>query len=319
MPTCFHGAPSTAILALAALGTLATACADGDQLVLGRRRIPDGGSQASGGTSAAGFGNAGTGAANSLDASSPRPSSLRVQIEREAVAVEIVTVQCAGECVDVEAVARGGFPPYSYAWEDGSTEPVRRLCPRATTPFTVTATDSGLASVEFQQKPSTAKSTVTAEVLACSDAGPRPDGGASTPDGGPAGAQCARDPSASSSASPSCTTLNLAPCGDGMIMAELPVPLEVGESGCFIFEVREPLAAVWNLGSIQFSAGADACAGDDVIGSFDSPAVATDTGWSDHLCVAPRERITRVGLPRVSDVFDEPFELELRLCDACPQ
>jgi len=310
MPICIRGALTLMLIHT----SVAAGCSDGDPLVLGRKPSPDAGSQAHAGTSAGNFGNAGTSAPSGLDASSPRPSSLRVQIEREAVAVEIVTVQCAGECVDVEAVARGGFPPYAYAWEDGSTDPTRRLCPRATTPFTVAATDSGLDSPEFQLKPSTAKSTVTAEVLACADAGARPDGGSLAPDAGEPGSQCTNPPSASAS----CIPLPLEPCGESQLVAVLPAPIEAAGSACFVLMVAGPPGSLpMDWASIDLSTGPDACASDDMIGVFSTPLVV-DSRWTDNLCVGIGQRITRVGMTRLTTFLGESFEQYLHVCDVCP-
>ena len=115
--------------------------------------------------------------------------ALAADIEnREGVALDVVTVACAGECFEVVAVARGGYPPYSYPWEDGSTSAVRRLCPDASQAFEVKATDRGYESEEFKRASETVTAAVTAEVLACPDAGvpdaatPQPDAGA---DAGP--------------------------------------------------------------------------------------------------------------------------------------
>jgi hypothetical protein len=93
---------------------------------------------------------------------------------QDHVAVELVTVTCAGDCVDVVAVARGGFPPYTFLWEDGSTSAARTLCPDATTAFSVSATDAGITSGEFTRDPETVQASVTAEVFECPGDGGAP-------------------------------------------------------------------------------------------------------------------------------------------------
>jgi len=105
-----------------------------------------------------------------------RSSTYDVDITSGGVSVQIVTMKCAGECADVEAVATGGHEPYTYLWEDGSTAATRHLCPGASTSFSVTATDTGDSSQEFERKPQVATATVTAQVLGCtsSDAGVPP-------------------------------------------------------------------------------------------------------------------------------------------------
>jgi hypothetical protein len=84
--------------------------------------------------------------------------------------VKIVTLSCAGKCATVQAVATGGNPPYAYAWDDGSTNPVRQLCPTADTSYAVQATDTG-ESGEIYRASQTARASVAAEVLACPDGG----------------------------------------------------------------------------------------------------------------------------------------------------
>jgi hypothetical protein len=86
------------------------------------------------------------------------------------LAVKLVTLSCSGDCATVQAVGTGGSPPYSYEWEDGSTSAVRQLCPKAATAYAVNVTDTGEAG-EIPGPPQTAKASVTADVLACPDAG----------------------------------------------------------------------------------------------------------------------------------------------------
>src|ERR1700722_9869894 len=70
---------------------------------------------------------------------------LDAYIAQGKVAVKLVTLRCSGDCATVQAVGTGGSPPYSYQWEDGSTNPVRQLCPKATTAYAVNVTDAGEA------------------------------------------------------------------------------------------------------------------------------------------------------------------------------
>jgi hypothetical protein len=65
------------------------------------------------------------------------------------------------------AVAKGGFAPYSFTWEDGSTNPERHVCPTTNTAYQITVTDTGYQSPEFSRRPQTAQASVTANVLAC--------------------------------------------------------------------------------------------------------------------------------------------------------
>jgi hypothetical protein len=95
------------------------------------------------------------------------------------VTVEFITLSCHAACADVLVVAKGGRAPYSYTWEDGSTNPGRHVCPTENTRYEVTVTDTGNASVEFAAAAQTVKALLTASVLKCSDAGIRipTDGG----------------------------------------------------------------------------------------------------------------------------------------------
>lgn len=117
--------------------------------------------------------------------------SLDAHIEHDGVEVEVLTLTCAGACADVKAVAKGGYPPYSFAWEDGSTAPIHHVCPDATRRYKVSVTDHGVQSGEIRQMPMTVTASVTADVLLCpeggippSDGGTRADAGASRTDGG---------------------------------------------------------------------------------------------------------------------------------------
>lgn len=109
-------------------------------------------------------------------------SALEVEIQHEALRVELITLSCHGECAEVEAVATGGHDPYTFAWNDGETSAVRRLCPSETTTFEVAATDTALETEELSYAPRTARAEVTAEVLRCAEDGGVPP---TDPDCGP--------------------------------------------------------------------------------------------------------------------------------------
>src|SRR5688572_20132739 len=57
-------------------------------------------------------------------------NAFTAHIEHHGAPVTIVAL-CTNDCAEVEAVASGGYRPYTFVWEDGSTNPVRRLCPTA--------------------------------------------------------------------------------------------------------------------------------------------------------------------------------------------
>jgi hypothetical protein len=91
-------------------------------------------------------------------------------VQENGVTVTFVTLTCAAGCADVEAVATGGNPPYSYAWTDGARGATRHLCPTSTTGYSVNVTDSG-SSGEFAKAAQTVKATLEANVVACPDGG----------------------------------------------------------------------------------------------------------------------------------------------------
>jgi hypothetical protein len=165
------------MLALVAL-TAITGCSSDDgrrQIIVGERP----GEAGAGGS--AGFGNpsggnAGTVAAAGGDGIASSALSVLVQDAQE-MTIEIVTLACAGDCADIEAVARGGNPPYTFEWEDGSADPKRRVCLEDSATLTVSASDTAIKTEEFSYEPRTVSEQVTAEVLDCTPTDPPPERG----------------------------------------------------------------------------------------------------------------------------------------------
>ncbi len=93
-------------------------------------------------------------------------SSFDAHIERNHIAVKIVTLSCAGDCASVEAVATGGQPPYTFRWDDGSTSPSRTVCPKADTSYHVGVSDTG-STGEFARTAETIVVPLTADVIGC--------------------------------------------------------------------------------------------------------------------------------------------------------
>jgi hypothetical protein len=114
---------------------------------------------------------AGSGATSSLiDAGrvASTDTDLTAEIDRpDGLRIELVTVECKDQCAQVVAVAHGGNPPYTFSWEDGSTVPMRSLCPTADHVFSVRATDTPIDQMEFRYAAHTASADVTARVLDC--------------------------------------------------------------------------------------------------------------------------------------------------------
>jgi hypothetical protein len=105
-------------------------------------------------------------------------AGLDAHIEENHVAVKIVTLACSGDCATVQAVATGGVPPYTFAWDDGSTSAQRQVCPTSSTSYQVKVRDTG-STGEVPRSPETVQVPLTADVLACpaADAGASGDGG----------------------------------------------------------------------------------------------------------------------------------------------
>jgi hypothetical protein len=97
----------------------------------------------------------------------PGPSGVfDASIEQNHVTVTFVTLTCAGDCADVEAVATGGHPPYAFAWDDGSTSASRRVCPTSTTSYGVRVSDTAVTG-ELARPAETVEVPLAANVLAC--------------------------------------------------------------------------------------------------------------------------------------------------------
>lgn len=113
-------------------------------------------------------------------------NALSVSVEDPTgMTVEIITLECSGDCAEVQAVAHGGNAPYTYAWDDGSTSATRRVCLAASDKVSVTATDTAIDSDEFSRQAQMATAEVTTTVLDCNDGGPT----------GPSGDLCIENPS----------------------------------------------------------------------------------------------------------------------------
>jgi hypothetical protein len=108
-------------------------------------------------------------------------SSLDAHIEDQGIVVTFITLSCADSCADIEAIATGGNPPYTYAWSDGTTGGTRRVCPSQTTTYQVTVTDSPRTG-ELAQPSHTGTASLDAAVFPCLEAGTPAASDASTGD-----------------------------------------------------------------------------------------------------------------------------------------
>lgn len=131
--------------------------------------VYDGGSAGASGN--AGTGNPSGGQSGTIDTVD---NALTVEVEDiDGMTIEIITLACAGDCADIEAVAHGGNDPYTFEWDDGSTHPKRRVCLERSAELTVSATDTAIETDELGYRAQTASTTVSATVLDCSM--PEPD------------------------------------------------------------------------------------------------------------------------------------------------
>jgi hypothetical protein len=108
----------------------------------------------------------------------PASGALDAAIQENHITVTFVTLSCSGACANVEAVASGGQPPYTFAWDDGPTQAARSICATSNTTYQVEVTDTG-TSGEFVRPVASVKVRLAADVLACPDGG-GPDAGAGT-------------------------------------------------------------------------------------------------------------------------------------------
>jgi len=105
-------------------------------------------------------------------------SPFGVAIQNAAgMVIDGLTVQCPGDCADIEAAAHGGGAPYSFKWEDGSASAKRHVCPVASGTYSVEVSDTVINAAEFGSAAQTATAELTTRVLSCTDAG-APDSGA---------------------------------------------------------------------------------------------------------------------------------------------
>jgi hypothetical protein len=117
------------------------------------------------------------GGAQAFDGGTADPAALDARIEENQMAVKLITLSCADACATVQAVASGGNPPYHFAWEDGSTNPTRKVCPASDTSYVVRVTDTAKTG-ELPHPAESAQASVTADVITCPDGGTPGDVGA---------------------------------------------------------------------------------------------------------------------------------------------
>lgn len=268
-----------------------------------RPASPGSGAGGGAGTSGAG-GRGGFGGATPIGSES---QALTARVETpEGLEVELVTVACAGECAEVIAVARGGRPPYAFAWSDGVESGARSVCPDARTTYGVQVSDTPLVDSEFPYAGQTTSAMVTAEVLQCPDGGVADaaavDASVEPQDAGDDDSCIAGEP-----IDPSCVALVARTDCFGFITYDLPEPIEVGERICVRVDAQPSADLITTL-----SAGA-ACDLWEI--SSSSPASYT-TDWSWSACLPAGIRVERFGLAG----FTDPSTIRsVRYCPRCDQ
>lgn len=162
--------PAFVLAVLSAFCLLAIEACSSQDDASGRRCAAPSGTCAVGGGSGTTAGSQGgnVGAAGAAGGVASDDNALRVRVEDPAgLTIEIITLECSGDCAEIEAVAHGGNPPYAYAWEDGSTGATRHVCLDASDSLSVTATDTATVGDEFAHAAQTVSAEVTATVLDC--------------------------------------------------------------------------------------------------------------------------------------------------------
>ena len=144
------------------------------------------GTEASGGNGgASGRGGSGTGGIAGVGVpDAGRDSSFGVDITVNDLVVEVHTLSCDGECANIEALVRGGNPPFEYQWNQTTLMGAgpHRVCPSSGTDYAVTVIDTSVRSGEILVRDSlSATGDVRIDVRSCPDGS---DGGSSG-DGGP--------------------------------------------------------------------------------------------------------------------------------------
>jgi hypothetical protein len=138
------------------------ACSDGD--LHRAQQEDDGGTLEAGSAGALRDG----GASPPAHAPDATTAAFTVRIAREGAADAL----CPSACVELRAIAEHGVPPYSYTFEGlGAGPGPHRVCPRETTTYRVSATDSSFDG-EFGGKNPAATYSLTIPVLtSCADGG----------------------------------------------------------------------------------------------------------------------------------------------------
>jgi hypothetical protein len=269
-------------------------CADGDKRCgesprnVGTAGRPVGGA---GGSASNQSGTGGNAVGNHDDALTVDVQDIR------KMTIEIVTLQCAGDCADVEAVAHGGNPPYAFAWEDGSTSATRHVCLDASATLRVAATDTAIDSEEFDYDAHTVYADVTATVLDCS----QPDAGVPIGTG-----ECAE--LAYMTVDAAC------PVPEAGVLNYLDAPIRAGVAYAYsvVGDGNYIAGDGWDY---ELWSSPDGCAQDELLGTYSLAQGPIDV----HFCFTPTRSQPRLVLKYTFQETDGVSfsPTTLSLCDAC--
>jgi hypothetical protein len=169
MPTTNLHARSLLLLCALTLSVACSGAGDDGRLHVGAETGGSSGGGAGSSGQAGSAGSAGSGGSGGRDAGG---GGLVAHVQDpEGLRVDLVSVGCAGECVNLVVVAGGGNPPYHVTWSDGTAGSSRQLCPEADTTLSVEVSDTAIDDPEFHYDAQTTTAQVTAQVLQCTDAG----------------------------------------------------------------------------------------------------------------------------------------------------
>ena len=119
------------------------------------------------GTSAPAAGNGGVLIADA-GATPPSPTGgIAALISQNNIEVSNLTLGCKQPCADLEVLAYGGHPPYTFAWEDGTKDAKRHVCPSMDSVYRVTVSDTAIETPEFGIAASTIERSVQVKVVGC--------------------------------------------------------------------------------------------------------------------------------------------------------
>jgi len=109
------------------------------------------------------------------DASSSR-ESLHIELQPDSANI------CRGDCIDINAEAYGGYPPYTFSWDHelSSIAGPHHVCPHQDTTYAVTVRDTGVNAQEFPIPAEEVRGQIAIRIHdECATADPRSEDGGS--------------------------------------------------------------------------------------------------------------------------------------------